>query len=454
VITVHRLPGVALAIPALVLVFAVTDAVSADETASGSAPLDQSLQTPTSRPARPSRDDAATLSPELRNPAIGRPELEIRLVPLTRDELAELASVWLAKVRAKAMQVMDAQLAVARLGGEARDQARQELTRLTDERRRLVDRARLVLNSWEAKGAPQDELGHARAYLDALVVQTIKISDVRASLSAVGAWLLDEDGGVAVAASLAIALLSGYGLVLAARAARLFVRRHVSKLADLSVLLQTFLAGAAFWAVLAIGLLVVLALLGVGSVPLVALLGAAFFILGLALQNTLGNLAKGLMILVNRPFDEGDYVDIGGASGIVKSVSVFATAIITPDNRKIVIPNQQVWENDIVNRTANATRRVDLIFSIGYKDDLHQAFQVLQAAVKAHPLALDEPAPTIAVTALAESSVDILCGAWARAGDYLTVSRELTADVKLRFDAAGITIPYPQRDVHIHSAGV
>lgn len=115
---------------------------------------------------------------------------------------------------------------------------------------------------------------------------------------------------------------------------------------------------------------------------------------------------------------------------------------------------QRVWENVIVNRTANATRRVDLIFSIGYEDDLHQAFQVLKEAVKAHRLTLDEPAPTIAVAALAESSVDILCGSWAGAGDYLTVSRELIADVKLRFDAAGITIPYPQRDVHVRGAGV
>ena len=442
--------SVSLAVPVL----AATADVGVGKAAPDSAPRDRSSQTPASRPARIVADNAAALSPELLNPAIGRPELEIRLAPLTKDELTRLASAWLAQVRATAMQVMDAQLDVARLEGEAKEQARQRLARLADTRRRLVDKARLVLTNWEAKGAPQDALGDARSYLDALVVQTIKISDFRTALSAFGSWLVDEEGGLAVATDLVIALLSLYGLILAARAARLFVRRHAGKLANLSVLLQTFLAGTAYWAVLAIGLVVVLALLGVGSVPLVALFGGASFIVGLALQDTLGNLAKGLMILVNRPFDEGDYVDIGGASGTVQSVSVFATAISTPDNRKIVIPNQQVWENVIINRTANDTRRVDLIFSIGYKDDLHQAFQVLQAAVKAHPLTLDEPAPTIAVVALADSSVDILCGTWAGAGDYLTVFRELTADVKLRFDAAGITIPYPQREVHVHSADV
>ena len=156
----------------------------------------------------------------------------------------------------------------------------------------------------------------------------------------------------------------------------------------------------------------------------------------------------------DRPFDEGDYVDIAGTAGTIQSVSIIATTVTTPDNQVVVIPNQQVWEGVITNLTARDTRRVDLIFSISYDDDIQRAIQVLNEAVAEHPLTLEELAPVIAVTALAESSIEILCGAWTRTSDYLSVYRGLLADVKTRFDAAGITIPYPQRDVHVHNAGV
>ncbi|MGB5735741.1 MAG: mechanosensitive ion channel family protein, partial [Thiohalocapsa sp.] len=221
----------------------------------------------------------------------------------------------------------------------------------------------------------------------------------------------------------------------------------------ISNLLRTFIAGLVFWVVLAVGLPVVLALLGVQGTPLLALFGGASVIIGLALQDTLGNFAKGLMIMINRPFDEGDYVDIGGTAGTVEAVSIVATTIATPDNQVIVIPNQQVWEGVITNRTARDTRRVDLVFSIGYGDDIQRAIRVLKEAVAEHPLTLDDPEPTIAVTALADSAIELLCGAWTRTTDYLTVYRGLLADVKVRFDAAGITIPYPQRDLHLDIAG-
>jgi small conductance mechanosensitive channel len=159
------------------------------------------------------------------------------------------------------------------------------------------------------------------------------------------------------------------------------------------------------------------------------------------------------MIMINRPFDEGDYVKIGGTAGTVEAVSIVATTVSTPDNQVIVIPNQQVWEGVVTNLTACDTRRVDLVFAIGYGDDIHRAIQVLEQAVAEHPLTLDDPEPTIAVTALADSAIELLCGAWTRTSDYLAVYRGLLADVKVRFDAAGITIPYPQRDLHLDIAG-
>jgi small conductance mechanosensitive channel len=405
-----------------------------------------------SNPGVAGRDEASPLPPEVLHPEISLEELEIRLVPLTRAELAALAVRWQAIVKAKSQEVVAAQIALARSDGATVEQDRARLARLADERRVLVDRFLVVLRGLEAKGAAEEVISEYRAYVDALVDKTIEVSDLETIVSAIGSWLASEDGGIALARKALIALFSLYGLIVFARLVRGLAKRHFRRLPSLSSLLQTFLAGLVYWVVLTAGLLVVLYLLGVDGTPLLALFGGASVIIGLALQDTLGNFANGLMIMVNRPFDEGDYVDIGGTTGTVKSVSIVATTVTTPDNKGIVIPNKQVWGNVITNFTANETRRVDLVFSIGYDDDIPNAFRVLKDAVAAHPLTLEDPPPTIAVVSLAESSVDILCGPWVESGDYLTVYRELTADVKARFDAAGITIPYPQRELHLHAA--
>lgn len=407
-----------------------------------------------SRAVKHGRDAAAIqLPPETLNPAIEPAELEIRLVPLTRSELAELALRWQAIVKAKSEEVVAAQIALARSDGNAEEQNRSRMAQLAEERRVLVDRFLLVLDGLEAKGAPQEVVGEYRSYVDAVIDKSIQVSDLRTVVAAIGAWSLDVDGGIALATKLLIALASLYGLVVLARIIRGLAKRHLRGLPRISNLLRTFLAGLVFWVVLAVGLPVVLALLGVQGTPLLALFGGASVIIGLALQDTLGNFAKGLMIMINRPFDEGDYVDIGGTAGTVEAVSIVATTIATPDNQVIVIPNQQVWEGVITNRTARDTRRVDLVVSIGYGDDIQRAIRVLKEAVVEHPLTLDDPEPTIAVTALADSAIELLCGAWTRTTDYLTVYRGLLADVKVRFDAAGITIPYPQRDLHLDIAG-
>jgi small conductance mechanosensitive channel len=155
------------------------------------------------------------------------------------------------------------------------------------------------------------------------------------------------------------------------------------------------------------------------------------------------------MIMLHRPFDEGDYVDVGGVSGTVKTVSIVATTVTTPDNQVIVIPNKNVWGNIITNVTASDTRRVDLVFGISYEDSIPEATQVLEEAVAAHPLVLKEPAPTIRVNELADSSVNLICRPWVKTSDYWTVYWDLMRQVKERFDEVGISIPYPQQDVHV-----
>jgi small conductance mechanosensitive channel len=199
--------------------------------------------------------------------------------------------------------------------------------------------------------------------------------------------------------------------------------------------------------------MLVLALLGVNVTPLFALVGGASFIIAFALQDTLGNLASGLMIMVNRPFDEGDFVSVGGVAGTVKSVSIVSTKVVTPDNRVIVIPNSRVWGDVITNTSASDIRRVDLVFGISYGDSIEKAQQILERVVADHPAVLSDPAPVVRVNELSASSVDFICRPWVKTADYLSTQWDLTRSVKEAFDANGITIPFPQTDMHIHVVG-
>ncbi|WP_462323101.1 mechanosensitive ion channel family protein, partial [Halochromatium sp.] len=191
---------------------------------------------------------------------------------------------------------------------------------------------------------------------------------------------------------------------------------------------------------------------GVNITPLFALVGGASFIIAFALQETLGNLAAGLMIMFNRPFDEGDYVQVAGLGGTIKRVSVVSTTVTTPDNQVIVLPNSKVWGDVITNVTASDMRRVDLVFGIGYGDSIEKAQAVLEQVIASHPLVLEDPAPNIRVSELGDSSVNFIVRPWVKTADYWTVYWDLHRAVKEAFDANGISIPFPQRDMHLHLA--
>jgi len=249
-----------------------------------------------------------------------------------------------------------------------------------------------------------------------------------------------------------VVILAFVALLFVSRFARGLARRWIGRVPNMSKLLEAFLVGAVFWLVITLGLLFVLAALGVNITPLFAMIGGASFILAFAFQDTLGNLASGLMIMVNRPFDEGDYVLVGGVGGTVRSVSIVATTVTTGDNQVIVIPNKNVWGNVITNVTASDTRRVDLVFGISYDDSIEDAERVINDIVRAHPLVLKEPEPTIRVNELGASSVNFICRPWARTSDYWTVYWDLTHQMKDALETAGLSIPYPQQDVHIRAA--
>ena len=199
-------------------------------------------------------------------------------------------------------------------------------------------------------------------------------------------------------------------------------------------------------------LISVASMIGIETTSFIAILGAAGLAIGLALQGSLGNFAGGVLVLLFKPFKVGDFIDAQGVAGTVSEIQIFNTIIKTPDNKVIIVPNGAVSNGVITNFSKEATRRVDFVFGIGYGDDIKKAKEVIARLVDADERAMKDPAPTIVVSELADSSVNITCRVWVNASDYWGVFFDLTENVKLTFDAEGISIPFPQQDVHMHQA--
>lgn len=268
-------------------------------------------------------------------------------------------------------------------------------------------------------------------------------------LEQLGDWVLEK--GPMLLVKLIVVLLILLIFKLLSRMIGRVVRKGVStsKL-NLSQLLQEFFVNIAIKAVMVVGILVALSQLGVQIGPLLAGLGVVGFIVGFALQDTLSNFASGMMILVYRPFDVGNVIEAGGVFGKVQQMSLVSTTIMTPDNQKLVVPNNKIWGGVIRNVTAPASRRVDMTFGIGYGDDIAHAERVLSDIIENHPLVLKDPEPVIKVHTLGESSVDFVVRPWVRTADYWDVYWDITRTVKERFDSEAISIPFPQRDVHLY----
>ncbi|CAD7838732.1 MAG: Small-conductance mechanosensitive channel [Olavius algarvensis Gamma 3 endosymbiont] len=190
--------------------------------------------------------------------------------------------------------------------------------------------------------------------------------------------------------------------------------------------------------------------LGVNVTSLMAILGAAGLAVGLALKDSLGNFAAGVMIIIFRPFKIGDFITAGGASGVVDEIGLFATLMHTGDNQRMIIPNSGIIGGNITNTSALPTRRVDLVFGIGYDDNIGQARDIIMSVIEGDERILKDPAPAVTVGELADSSVNLNVRPWVNSGDYWPVRADLLEHIKLKFDAAGISIPYPQQDVYMH----
>lgn len=211
-----------------------------------------------------------------------------------------------------------------------------------------------------------------------------------------------------------------------------------------------FIANLVYYAGLTAVVIVALSQLGVETASFVAVLGAAGLAIGLALQGSLSNFAAGVLLILFRPFKVGDFVEAGGATGIVEQVEIFTTTLKTPDNCKVIVPNSNVLGGNIKNFAGYPTRRVDMVFGIGYSDDIDKARQIIWDVLNADSRILTDPEPTVSLFELADSSVNFAVRPWVNGSDYWTVLCDTTETIKKRFDAAGINIPYPQREVHVY----
>ncbi|REL37331.1 mechanosensitive ion channel family protein [Thalassotalea euphylliae] len=229
-------------------------------------------------------------------------------------------------------------------------------------------------------------------------------------------------------------------------------RATSAKQVNMSRLMKDFFVNMSGKVVLIIGIMIGLSQIGIDITPVLAGFGIASIIIGFALQDTLSNLASGMMLLIYKPFDEGDFVYAGGVNGKVSHMSLVNTTIRTFDNQIIIIPNSKIWGDVIKNVTQERIRRVDMVFGIGYKDDLLKAEQVLTEIVASHPNVLKSPETIIKVNTLNTSSVDFIVRPWVKTDFYWDVYWDITKEVKLRFDREGISIPFPQQDVHLHMA--
>jgi small conductance mechanosensitive channel len=217
--------------------------------------------------------------------------------------------------------------------------------------------------------------------------------------------------------------------------------------------LERFLCNIIYTALMAVVIITTIGQLGVETTSLLAIFGAAGLAIGLSLQGSLANFASGVLIVAFRPYKVGDFIEGGGQSGTVNEVQIFTTVLTSSDNKKIIVPNAQIMNGTITNYSTLGTRRVDLVFGCGYTDDIDAVYKVLQEIIDADDRILKEPAPGIALNTLADSSVNFNVRPWVKSEDYWGVYNDLTEQVKRRFDAAGLNIPYPQQDVHLYQHG-
>jgi len=261
-------------------------------------------------------------------------------------------------------------------------------------------------------------------------------------------------------------LLTVYGLRVIAALVILFLGRWLAKIISNLIkramrkgktdeTLVSFVTNLSYLALLAFVVIAALNQLGIQTASFIAVVGAAGLAVGLALQGSLSNFAAGVLMIIFKPFKAGDFIEGGGVAGIVEKIQIFTTQLKTPDNKTVIVPNSKMMGDNITNFTTKRTRRVDMVFGIGYDDDIDKARRIINGIIEQDDRVLKDPAPVVVVSELADSSVNFTVRAWTSVDDYWSFYFDTIERVKKQFDAEGVTIPFPQRDVHVyeHKAG-
>jgi small conductance mechanosensitive channel len=248
-----------------------------------------------------------------------------------------------------------------------------------------------------------------------------------------------------------LTLVGALVLFIVGRWAAKFATRLLSKTmnkAKVEPVLVSFAENLAYVGLLTLVVIAALGMAGIPTASFAAVIAAAGLAIGLALQGSLSNFAAGVLMVIFRPIRVGDYVEVGGAAGSVKEVQIFNTILDSPDNVRIIVPNSQVMGGNIKNYTTNGTRRVDLVIGVSYDDDLKKTREIIEKVIAADERILPDPAPTVAVSELADSSVNFVVRPWVKGADYWAVRFALTENIKVALEAGGVTIPFPQQDIH------
>ncbi len=262
-------------------------------------------------------------------------------------------------------------------------------------------------------------------------------------------WELVTIYGIKVLAAIVIFVVGRW----VAKALSNIIRKMMRK-GDVDQTIRRFVANMAYIVLMVFVVLAALSQLGIQTTSFIAILGAAGLAIGLALQGSLANFAAGFLMILFRPIRVGDYIEGAGTAGTVEEIAIFTTTLVTPDNKTVIIPNGALTGDNIVNWTIKGTRRVDMVMGIGYEDDIDKAKQIMVDVMAQDDRILKDPAPQIAVSELADSSVNFVVRPWAKASDYWGVYMTMMENFKKAFDANGISIPFPQRDVHVYKHSV
>ena len=254
--------------------------------------------------------------------------------------------------------------------------------------------------------------------------------------------------GIKVVGALAVLIIG----MMIAKGIRNAVRKALEH-SKLDNTLVPFLTKLVYYGLMAFVVLAVLNLFGIQTTSFIAVLGAAGLAVGLAMQGTLSNFSAGVMLLIFRPFEVGDYIDAGGTAGTVKEIGIFATTLHSPDNVRIVVPNSAVYGQTIKNFSANDTRRNDMVVGVSYDDDLNKVAEIINRVLASDERVLKDPEPLVAVSEMADSSVNFVVRPWCTKEDYWALRFDLTKKLKEELEAGGCSIPYPQQDVHMHQVG-